>query len=200
LPPARLNKPIKKMFMKKILPLFLLIIFFIPLAAQAVSLVPACAQGQAKGADFCCALTTISNFIHLILGLMGSIALLLFIYAGFEWITSAGASEKIKKSQTLMGQTIVGRIIIISAWAIINFVITSFAGSPKITGADKNWYQLCSGGYTARCTALGAGWDCRSLSECNLKNWSDCSGPNCKQGLCPGKKNSPDTFVCCKME
>lgn len=173
--------------MKKSLILLLTCITFLtPLSVHALApLVPSCATTGSGG--FCCALWTVSNLSRLILGLMGAVALLFFIYGGFKWITSAGESGRVKEGQKMMTQTVIGMAIIALAWVVVNFVVTSLADKPQlpqlIKGVDRTWYQVCEGS-DAACKELGADWNCQPPIE----------GGNCVKGLCPGGIDN----VCCK--
>jgi len=56
------------------------------------------------------------------LGIVGSIALIMFIFGGFTWMTAGGNEERIKRGRdTLMWSTI-GIIIIFAAYAILRFI------------------------------------------------------------------------------
>lgn len=65
----------------------------------------------------------IGRIIRGLLGIVGSLALIMFIYGGFLWMTAAGAPDKIEKGkQTLMWATL-GMIVIFSSYALVQFVI-----------------------------------------------------------------------------
>lgn len=67
------------------------------------------------------------------LSIVGSIALLMFVYGGVLWLTSAGNSERIKKGKDILVWAVLGLGIIFSAYAITNAIINSLtAGS--VTG------------------------------------------------------------------
>ena len=70
---------------------------------------------------------TISGIINIILGLLGTIAVLLFLFAGFKWLTSQGSSDKIDEAKKLMGAAVVGIAIIFASYALSTFIITSLA-------------------------------------------------------------------------
>lgn len=66
---------------------------------------------------------TIGTLINVFLGLLGIIFLLLIIYAGFLWMTAAGDDGKVKQAKNIMTTSVVGLIILLSAYAISTFVI-----------------------------------------------------------------------------
>ncbi|PLX26578.1 hypothetical protein C0581_04060 [Candidatus Parcubacteria bacterium] len=63
------------------------------------------------------------NVIKVVTGLMGSAALLVFIYGGVMWILSGGNQERIKKGQQAMIWAAIGIVVVFSSYAIITLVI-----------------------------------------------------------------------------
>ncbi len=76
----------------------------------------------------------IANLIRIFLGLLGMIAVLLMLYAGYLWMTAAGNPEQVQKAQRIIKQTTVGIIIILSAFAIVTFVLGIFGGGTTTPG------------------------------------------------------------------
>ncbi|MFH1430815.1 MAG: pilin [Candidatus Uhrbacteria bacterium] len=71
--------------------------------------------------------------IKAIFGLVGSIALAMFIYGGFLWMTSEGTSERIKKGKDTMVWAAIGLGTIFAAYAIVGFIIDRLAGASTAT-------------------------------------------------------------------
>jgi hypothetical protein len=67
----------------------------------------------------------VGQLIKAVLGLLGVIFIILIIYAGFLWMTSQGESDKIKKAKQILTSSIIGIIIILSAYIITDFIISS---------------------------------------------------------------------------
>ena len=70
----------------------------------------------------------IGRIINIILSVLGLIATVLIILAGFQWMTSAGNEEKIAAAKKLMMAAIIGLIIVLLAYAISAFVMGKLAG------------------------------------------------------------------------
>jgi hypothetical protein len=66
----------------------------------------------------------IGKVIRAVLGLVGSLALVMFIYGGFTWMTAAGSSEKVTKGKNIIIWATIGLIVIFSAYALVKFVLT----------------------------------------------------------------------------
>ena len=70
----------------------------------------------------------IGKIINQALGVVGSIGLVLFVYAGFTWMLAAGNAEKISKAKDIIIWTTLGMLVIFSAYAMVRFVLDVTAG------------------------------------------------------------------------
>ena|SRR3989338_2016093 len=118
------------MRMKKTLTLLSLIILsglflYQPVMAQEEDLLGV-EYGKYSGLEPTDIRYSIANIIRLSLGFLGVGALILMLYAGFMWMTSAGSEEKVGKAKKILWGAIIGLAIILSAFAITSFVIRSF--------------------------------------------------------------------------
>jgi len=77
-----------------------------------------------------------------ILGIVGSLALLFFIYGGFTFILSGGKAETISKGKLILTNSIIGLIIVFASYLIIQFTLTAL-GVEGIRGG--NWAEIGSG-------------------------------------------------------
>jgi hypothetical protein len=71
----------------------------------------------------------IGQIINSILGLVGSIALLMFIWGGFQWMTAAGSSDKVEKGKKTLMWAALGMIVIFSSYALVSYLIKSVIGA-----------------------------------------------------------------------
>jgi len=60
-----------------------------------------------------------------ILGIVGSLSLLMFIYGGLSFLISTGSSDKITKAKDIIVAAIIGLVIVFSSYLIIKFVMQS---------------------------------------------------------------------------
>jgi hypothetical protein len=79
--------------------------------------------GNCKIADFRLLIVTVAQKI---LEFTGSITLLFVVYGGFVWMTSGGNAEQVKKGHDILTGAAIGAIIVLGAWLIVNFILTSF--------------------------------------------------------------------------
>jgi len=56
---------------------------------------------------------------------MGVIAMLIFIYGGYMWLTAQGDEEKVRKAKTIILNTALALLIVFSVYAIVKIISTS---------------------------------------------------------------------------
>lgn len=71
---------------------------------------------------------TIARIIRVALSFLGIVAVVIILLGGFKWMTAGGNEDKVKEAKRLMIQGIIGLVIVLSAFAIAQFVITQIAG------------------------------------------------------------------------
>lgn len=76
---------------------------------------------------------TVGSIIKVALGVVGLIAVVLVIYGGFKWMTSGGSEEKVDEAKKLLYSGIIGLVIILSAYALSSFVLSTLTTA---TGTD----------------------------------------------------------------
>ncbi len=69
----------------------------------------------------------IGRFINVFLGLLGIIFVVIIVYAGFLYLTDQGEGKKVEQAKKLITNSIIGLVIIVAAYAIANFVVSSLA-------------------------------------------------------------------------
>lgn len=69
----------------------------------------------------------IGKIINSILGIVGSIALLMFVYGGLTWMTSSGSQEKVKKGRDIIVWSGIGLVVIFMAYALTRVVLSTIA-------------------------------------------------------------------------
>jgi len=74
----------------------------------------------AAGGDLISVINNISNTLLL---LVGVVAMLFLIIGGFQYITSAGNAENIQKAKTTIMYAVIGIIVTLLSWAVVNFII-----------------------------------------------------------------------------
>lgn len=105
-------------------------LFVLPLAVNTVSAQDETIwdelQGNmaAEGADASLA-DIISGIIRVIMGVLGVIVVLIILWGGFIWMTAGGEPDKVDKAKKMIYSGIIGLIVILAAYAIASFVMSS---------------------------------------------------------------------------
>ena len=197
----------------------------VALAINLPPLVPSCALGEkdARGIyvqktapSLKCVELLLVNIAKWIFGISGAIALLMFIYGGFLWLTSGGAPGKIEDGRKIMVGTVVGLVIIFGAnlgiTAIQNALkgqllpVSSGGGGEGTTENVGCCQEISSSGITCRdirkqdCgVEEGAGeiWDergCNDIPECKAGAGGESAG---EMGCCG--VSTPSTKANCSV-
>lgn len=91
----------------------------------------ACAKcGSCEIADFFRVGNKITKFI---LGLSGSVLLLMIIYGGFLMLTSSGNSSMVEKGKKVLVSSLIGLVIVFGAYVAVQFIM----GAMGVTNIDK---------------------------------------------------------------
>lgn len=69
----------------------------------------------------------IGTIINVVLGFMGIVLLFYIILAGWEWMSAGGEKGGVETAKARIKNAVIGLVIIVSAYAISNFVISQLA-------------------------------------------------------------------------
>ena len=64
----------------------------------------------------------IKTVVNILLWAVGILSVIMIIFSGFRYITSSGDASKTKSAQSTLIYSVVGLIVAIMAWAIVNMV------------------------------------------------------------------------------
>lgn len=92
----------------------------------------------------------VGSVISAVLNLMGAIIFLLFIYAGFLWMTAQGDEKQVTKAKTIMGNAVAGLILIFLALGITTFLAGIAPGAGGLGDTTETFQNAVTGaGFTA---------------------------------------------------
>ncbi|OGY48920.1 MAG: hypothetical protein A2663_01770 [Candidatus Buchananbacteria bacterium RIFCSPHIGHO2_01_FULL_46_12] len=106
-----------------------LAVLFLALAGPASALDVGLQYGTYTGLGTQDIRVTVMRIVQIFLGLVGLIALILVIYAGYMYMTSAGNVEKIEMAKKTLKNAAIGLFIIFFAFAIVSFIIGVLTGA-----------------------------------------------------------------------
>lgn len=68
-------------------------------------------------------MTTVNTIINVALGVIGLVAVVMIIMGGLSYTTSAGDAAKVKKAKDTIMYGVIGLVVALLAFAIVNFVL-----------------------------------------------------------------------------
>jgi len=111
----------------------------------------------------------VSNLINLVLVIAFVVFLFLLLLGGIQWITSGGDKDSLAKAKGKITSSIIGIVVVLCAWAILNLV--------------KYFFGISSPASSPSCGQLE--------SSCGINLRRCCSGLTCQQGVCVKVGGSP---------
>ncbi|TAN57050.1 hypothetical protein EPN15_05615 [Patescibacteria group bacterium] len=155
------NQTIFKKYLFVIIFLALLVSPVASNAAALPSLVPDCAKRTAAEiategpCNVCDAIGVGINITKIMLGTLGSAALLVFVYGGFLMLTSRGHSDQVQKGKDALINAVKGVIIVLASWMVINYGLAMFLVKPgeKVNLNDVKLFDNTTNWATVACTA-----------------------------------------------
>lgn len=80
-----------------------------------------------------------TQIIKVILQMLGTVAIIINVYAGFIWMTAGGNEDKVTEAKKWLTRGVVGLAIILSAYAITSFVTNSLVNATDAPGSSYRW-------------------------------------------------------------
>jgi len=77
---------------------------------------------------------TIANIVNTILGFLGIIAVIMIIAAGYQWTTAGGNEDAVTKSKERIKNAVIGLVVTLLAFVIVNFAVNQLSGATGVTG------------------------------------------------------------------
>ncbi len=135
-----------------------------------------------------------------LVSILGAVTLLVFVYAGWLWLTAAGNEEKVAKAKQTILYGAIGLVAILGSYTILRFIYTPFynllsTGEAASVGED-NLEDVSGPAATAACFKNGV---CQIMTkaDCLATSQSDFIGL-----LQPGQfysKKTCDDLGCCQQ-
>ena len=122
--------------MKYIIRILMILIISFPVIIYAAGLPqlivcdPA-SGGKGNECDFSKLLVLTNNIIRYIIILATSIFSIVFMYAGFLYLTAVGDTAQISKAHGLFKSAIIGFVIILAAWVFVDFILVKLLAKPQ---------------------------------------------------------------------
>ena len=82
-------------------------------------------HGGSKDAENTNLMGTLNTIINIAIGVIGFLAVVMIIIGGVQYTTSAGDTAKVTKAKNTIMYGIIGLVVALLAYAIVNFVLSS---------------------------------------------------------------------------
>lgn len=179
-----------KLFSKKYLLILCLSLLFLGARASLAALVPDDGKKDLGNYELNDFLVLAVNLSQWILGIVGSLALLMFVYGGLTFVLSGGSAQAVDKGKKILIGAVIGLVIVFTSWTIIKF---------SMLALGLNW-----NGTSAVPTEISPGINPAQDAGCTAKasdGYSCVDNPSttvydCITGLCGGDA----TRKCCKAK
>ncbi len=83
---------------------------------------------EGAGCSTCHIVTTVNGVVKWLVQIMVVLAGLILAWAGFTMVTSGGSSEKISHAKEMMVNSLIGFIILLSAWLVVDTILKALVG------------------------------------------------------------------------
>ncbi len=91
-----------------------------------------CAQGQGQGADLFGPEGIFRTITNVLLYIIGAISVIMLIIGGIRYTISNGDSGAITNAKNTILYAVIGIVVAILAYALVNFVISSFSSTTPV--------------------------------------------------------------------
>jgi len=130
---------------------------------------------------------TVGGIIRAVLGVVGVLFLVLTVYAGILWMTSAGNEEKVDKAKKILASSFIGIVVVAAAYGItalvMTYVIRASAPEGRITPGSENLVDRKMG----CCWLEGTNqcWNFATPDQCTGRWFSDvqCNTMGVEEGI-----------------
>ncbi len=151
----------------------------LPRFTLALSIVPDKCIQSSTGCDACDIILIFTNISSIIAGLLGSIALLMFIVGGLFWILSNGNEQHIETGKKILAGTITGLAIVMFAWILVNYIVRlanqANTGTPSAQIFGRDWWAPNCTSSVKTCMNAFVGDACGQVGDCQATNSASCS-------------------------
>ncbi len=73
--------------------------------------------------------TIISRVIRAMIGLVGSLALLMFVYGGIRWMVAGGSESEIKEAKNIIKYAALGLLMILLSYTLVSAFLSAFTAA-----------------------------------------------------------------------
>ncbi len=114
---------------------------FLPGDKNSSGIVP-CGDAGEQACNFCDLVKLADNSLSFAVYFSVFVATLLFAYAGFLYVTAVGDTGKISTATGIFGKVVVGMIIVLTAWLVVDTVMKTFFDKSDLAENFGPWNDI----------------------------------------------------------
>lgn len=122
------------------------LLLFLPEPASAQGIINNVCLEDGKfsgGACTSCDIIKVANsLIDWLIGIITVLFAVLMVYAGFELVVSQGNPSAMESAKKKLSNAIIGFIIVLAAWIVVDFIVRSLMGTEEETSGIAPWAQI----------------------------------------------------------
>jgi hypothetical protein len=111
----------------------------VPMLASAAGLPAKIVSCTGTDCTVCDIATTAQNVLNTAIYILVFLAAVMFAWAGFKMLTSGGDSEGYTSGKRIFGNVLIGLIIILAGWIVIDTLMRTFVNP----GSFGPWNKIC---------------------------------------------------------
>lgn len=120
---------------------------------------------------FCDGMKVIFNIVETLVFVVIPLAVLVIVYGGIRLVTASGSEENVKKGKDAITNAVIGVVIALAAWVVINETLHILTGNisfpwNELQCTDDKIVLPGSGGASSPPSAAGRGWQCPGTTAC----------------------------------
>jgi hypothetical protein len=83
-------------------------------------------------------ITILDNVVNVLFFIIGFTAVAILVYGGVQYIISAGNASKVERAKSTILWAVIGLIICIASWAIVNFILMNVGGEGSVNSESDS--------------------------------------------------------------
>jgi hypothetical protein len=148
---------------------FISLFFFVPQIAQAGFLDNMAYCTKLGNCDINDIGVALSFLIKYLLGMMGAVALVYFVWGGIQWLISGGNAERVNRGKQIMINTVMAIFLAFGGYLITSFFVNDVLNVTDYTDESNNIFDFSiqEGDAGIECKFTSQGQSCGPYKQCS---------------------------------
>lgn len=165
--------------------IFVIVIIVIPFFTYARGLVPCGGEGE-DPCNLCFLFKMLENVMNFLVNTVGIVATLFLVIGGIILLISGSNKNLYETGKKIITNTVVGTAIVLTAWILINTILT-ISGFTRINiGLTGNWFELECSTQPGTISSVLTGERSEETSNEDLSGFVPSNCTPCDESVVPG--------------